>query len=573
MTNRVQTLRSSVAGNVPTSGTRQPGELWVNFADKQIGYIDASQVAQKAQAVRFFSSSATYAPGDCVWNGGALYAANVAVSAGAFNSSQWTLIGGQNIGYLPISGGTLTGPLTISSGALTVAAAGGTFQGLISAQGASAMHASYDRGSSGGNTANAFAIYRDANIGRVWMQEAADVLSFTTAGAASFAQTVTGSKSISTSVGITSMPQFVANVWGQFGSTTGGQAYCSMNAYNEATTGIWKIGATHASLGYGIIYAGSNGAFWGGAAGAVTAGQAVTPSMNKLWSQADGTPLWNSGTQTLTGTLVINAPSGVYYPIQMSQTTAGYHCAVQMTVPSRSWLNGPFSDGTFHIYDNTAGVDRFNISATGGATFTGSLTVASGGTGQLLIGASGAWEVTSAIQVSPQSSGAGSGGCISTYCAAASAVGHRGRVDIATAYLAFYQWGASTNVGSITTNGSTTSYNTGCDARLKENVQRLALEVDVGRIIDEIEPVAFHWKAKKSKTPAGEEISLPAFRDFGFLAQDLHRVLPHVVTPGQEIEGHPEFAVWGADYSKIVPYLVAELQLLRQRVAQLEGTH
>ena len=49
MTGRVQTLRSTVAGNRPTG--RQPGELYVNWADNQFGVINASSAAQDLLAI------------------------------------------------------------------------------------------------------------------------------------------------------------------------------------------------------------------------------------------------------------------------------------------------------------------------------------------------------------------------------------------------------------------------------------------------------------------------------------------------------------------------------------------
>ena len=89
MTTRNQVLRSSTPGQVPAAGTRLGGELWVNFPDHQIGYIDASKTAQKAIAVRFFSTSANYASGDFVVQAGGIWVANTSITAGAFNPSQW----------------------------------------------------------------------------------------------------------------------------------------------------------------------------------------------------------------------------------------------------------------------------------------------------------------------------------------------------------------------------------------------------------------------------------------------------------------------------------------------------
>ena len=152
--NRVQTLRSSTTGNVPAAGTRQPGELWANFVDLQFGVVDASKNAQKLVAVRYFSSSANYVTGDFVVQAGKIYVANGAITAGAFNGTQWTALA-DSAGYLPLAGGTLTGKLTLSgpptnpldaatkayadgvSAALYLPLAGGTLTGPLNGAGAS----------------------------------------------------------------------------------------------------------------------------------------------------------------------------------------------------------------------------------------------------------------------------------------------------------------------------------------------------------------------------------------------------------------------------------------------------
>ena len=92
MTTRGQNLRSTVPGNVPTAGTRLPGELWVNFPDLQLGVIDTARAAQKLIAVRFFSATANYAAGDFIIQAGKLYFAKAAIVAGAFNATQWTQV-------------------------------------------------------------------------------------------------------------------------------------------------------------------------------------------------------------------------------------------------------------------------------------------------------------------------------------------------------------------------------------------------------------------------------------------------------------------------------------------------
>jgi hypothetical protein len=89
MPSRVQSLRSAVKNTRPGAGTREPGELYVNFPDRQVGFIDASKNPQDLVAVRFFSTTTNYSAGDFVWNAGKIYKAKNAVNAGAFNAADW----------------------------------------------------------------------------------------------------------------------------------------------------------------------------------------------------------------------------------------------------------------------------------------------------------------------------------------------------------------------------------------------------------------------------------------------------------------------------------------------------
>jgi hypothetical protein len=90
---RVQTNRNTASGAVPSTGTRKPGELYVNIPDLQIGLIDGGQTPQNLLAVRFFSNVASYPGGAFVVNGGALYVSNTPILPGAFDPAQWTKIG------------------------------------------------------------------------------------------------------------------------------------------------------------------------------------------------------------------------------------------------------------------------------------------------------------------------------------------------------------------------------------------------------------------------------------------------------------------------------------------------
>jgi len=106
-------------------------------------------------------------------------------------------------------------------------------------------------------------------------------------------------------------------------------------------------------------------------------------------------------------------------------------------------------------------------------------------------------------------------------------------------------------VGSISISGTSTSFNTSSDVRLKENIKP---SMEPGFLIDTIEVVQFNWKADG------------AHQAFGFIAQDLEPVAPEAVTKGET-----EDDMWGVDPSKLVPMLLKEIQSLRRRLDALEA--
>jgi hypothetical protein len=121
--------------------------------------------------------------------------------------------------------------------------------------------------------------------------------------------------------------------------------------------------------------------------------------------------------------------------------------------------------------------------------------------------------------------------------------------------LEFFSDNGSTSVfaGSIAVNGATSSYNTSSDRRLKTNIRDYKLS---GPIIDRLKPRIFDWKS-------GDKDGV------GFIAQELYEVYPAAVTKGDD-DAKKIQKTWAVDYSKLVPVLVAEIQALRERVAELE---
>lgn len=100
-----------------------------------------------------------------------------------------------------------------------------------------------------------------------------------------------------------------------------------------------------------------------------------------------------------------------------------------------------------------------------------------------------------------------------------------------TQNIGYWFFGGS-NVGSITSNGSSTAYNTTSDARLKVVAPS---QRNYRSIIQDLWVGDFEWKTTHK-------------RDFGILAQQTFAVFPTAVTRPQD-----ETKPWQADYGKLSP--------------------
>ena len=122
-------------------------------------------------------------------------------------------------------------------------------------------------------------------------------------------------------------------------------------------------------------------------------------------------------------------------------------------------------------------------------------------------------------------------------------------------------------VGTISTNGSATAYNTSSDYRLKENV---VTNWDGTTLLKQLKPSKFNFKTDASTTV------------HGFLAHEVSSIVPEAVTgekdavytaeeavKGLAVEGQPKYQ--GIDQAKLVPLLVKTIQELEARITTLEG--
>ena len=125
-----------------------------------------------------------------------------------------------------------------------------------------------------------------------------------------------------------------------------------------------------------------------------------------------------------------------------------------------------------------------------------------------------------------------------------------------TYYLQLFKAGGTTT-GSITSNGTTTSYTTTSDHRLKSEVQPLA---GSGAFIDALRPKSWLWNCDGSS-------------GVGFIAHEVQMVSPGSVvgTKNQvDDDGQPIMQSVAYGSAEFVAHIVAELQSLRSRVEVLE---
>jgi hypothetical protein len=128
------------------------------------------------------------------------------------------------------------------------------------------------------------------------------------------------------------------------------------------------------------------------------------------------------------------------------------------------------------------------------------------------------------------------------------------RVDyVASVFYQFY-FGASTGVGTISTNGTSTSYNTSSDYRLKEDLRAIA--DPLGRLAA-LSPVNFRWKTSGARSD-------------GFIAHEVAEIVPDAVHGAKDAIDEVTGAIvsQGLDQSKLVPLIVAAIQAQQTMIAQ-----
>jgi len=137
-----------------------------------------------------------------------------------------------------------------------------------------------------------------------------------------------------------------------------------------------------------------------------------------------------------------------------------------------------------------------------------------------------------------------------------SVFGHVNGTASGVEYVKFYY--NNGQIGSISQNGTTAvAYNTSSDYRLKDNPQPLT---NSGAFIDALQPKTWNWKADGTK-------------GVGFIAHEVQEVSPGTVVGAKDAvdaDGKPVMQAMEYGSAEFIANIVAELQSLRARVAQLE---
>ncbi len=110
---------------------------------------------------------------------------------------------------------------------------------------------------------------------------------------------------------------------------------------------------------------------------------------------------------------------------------------------------------------------------------------------------------------------------------------------------------SGTQKGSITSNGTGTTYNTTSDRRLKDNIQPIADATD--KLMD-MKPVTHTW----IDNPDEPQVH-------GFIAQEMQEVVPEAVSGDAESD-----EMMSMDYGRITPVIVAALQDALNEIKELK---
>jgi hypothetical protein len=265
------------------------------------------------------------------------------------------------------------------------------------------------------------------------------------------------------------------------------------------------------------------------------------------------------------GTTQFRSPSGAQTNAVISNT--GGH---EFRSPSNALLQVIGSSGYGGILVNGSGVNNSYVFFQSGATEAGRITVDASGNIQFANGASATERVrinaagdllvgtTTTDPIGARVNGVRIAVPGSSWGVRGSTLG-LGTSGGTGTHLAFYTDNGSAAVaaGSISSSGTTTTYNTSSDRRLKTDI--ITLPGALSRVMS-LPARAFRWRSEA----LGPRVD-------GFIADEAMKVVPQAVLgEPNAVDGDGKPVYQQIDHSKLVPVLWAAVQELTARVQQLE---
>ena len=140
-----------------------------------------------------------------------------------------------------------------------------------------------------------------------------------------------------------------------------------------------------------------------------------------------------------------------------------------------------------------------------------------------------------------------------------------GSTSYAGTLLQFYR--QSTSVGSITTSGSATAFNTSSDYRLKYDIKDMGSGLN---IINDLKPRTFKWLVNKdTKRDDGTKFNNPD--TYGFIAHEVEEAIPRANDIGF-VQGEKDGEGYqSVDYTKFSPIIIKAIQELSAKLTALES--
>jgi hypothetical protein len=382
----------------------------------------------------------------------------------------------------------------------------------------------------------------------------------TTTGLSKLADVATGNALISGGVG-------VAPSYGKIGLTT--HVSGTLPVANGGTNATATPTAGAVSYGTGTAYAFNTA---GTSGQALLSGGSGAPTFGTLGTGAGGTGLtsftangvvYASSTSALTtGSALVFDGTNLGVGVTPSAwggvnggVIQGYSYSLGMAAgggtDTTSLATNAYYNGSNWIYRSSSSSCRYDqwtnlhrwytaSSGTQGNAITYTETMRLDGSGNLLVGRTTNLSVTPRLAIENANYGVG----INTT---------NGGTNEA---MRFYN--AGTAVGTISTDGSSTAYNTSSDYRLKNNSQPLT---GSGAFIDALQPKTWEWTADGS-------------RGVGFIAHEVQAVSPKTVVGEKDAvdeDGNPVMQAMSYSSPEFIANIIAELQSLRARVAELEA--